>query len=354
MTTATVTIIFILASLQNLLALPAKPDLKPDLIASIQKVQQEHGKKVETSNVVPLSNKNEPTNPESNEIDRDHLNEKDLNQDKDTPPEHFSPESLRQNKMLGFYGYYPPPFPTFAPIPAYYPTLPMEFYGAYPDYSTGYSGGGNFNYNNVNYNPEYNDGEDDVMSRANTKKRPSSGGNHFKNSPIYYIRLPPTPYMFVPGLGYISNPPTIQPLAPVMPTVPTMPTPLPMSPFYNLPINFVSNAKPTGVYQWGAPNVPSPMSAAGFGVPPVGPQNMYQTNPQRPARPSYQRPSYQRPQNNPYSQDSKVTNLKGQFLFNGRPEEIYLLPNLQNPYNSGYYSDPYSYNNYNQGYNGYY
>lgn len=333
MTTAVATtIVFILALSQTLLALPTKPDL----LTSIQKVQQEHGGKKEESTVdVSNDSPKEQNSIDSNEIDRDPFKTPDS-----TLPEPTPTESFRQNKMLGFYSYYPPPFPTFAPVPAFYPTVPMEFYGAYPDYS-----GGNVNYNTQ----DYSDTEDDVMSRANTKRRPSSGGNHFKNSPIYYIRLPPTPYMFVPNLGYISNPPTIQPLAPVMPT-------MPMSPFYNLPINFVSNAKPTGVYQWGAPNVPSMATPPGFGMPPTPSlQNSYPTAPQRPQRPSYQRPPYpQRPQNNPYAQDSKVTNLKGQFLFNGRPEEIYLLPNLQNPYNSGFYPDPYSYNNYNQGYNGYY
>lgn len=304
------TIIFILALLHTLSsALPANSDL----LTSIKKVQQEHGKKVESVE----------KDAKSNEIEAE-----SVMTDNETQPD----TSYRQNKMLGFYGYYPPPYPTFAPIPAFYPTVPMEFYGTYPDFSGG---------NAVNYNSDYSDSEDDVMSRANTKKRPSTGTNHFKNSPIYYIRLPPTPYMLVPGLGYISNPPTIQPITPIMPT------PLPINQFYNLPLNFVSNAKPTGIYQWGTPSTVPTMSSPGFGMPP----NNYQTpqRPQRPYRP-YQRPT----PNNPYGQDSKVTNLKGQFLFNGRPEEIYLLPNLQNPYNSGYYTDPYSYNNFNQGYNSYY
>ncbi|CRK94924.1 CLUMA_CG008415, isoform A [Clunio marinus] len=44
----------------------------------------------------------------------------------------------------------------------------------------------------------------------------------------------------------------------------------------------------------------------------------------------------QRPYNtqrpvNPFIQESKVTNLKGPFLFNGRPEEIFLLQNTFNP-----------------------
>lgn len=272
------------------------------------------------------------------------------NEEIDQPRPILMPEmSMRQNKMFGFYGY----IPAFAPIPAYYPTLPA------PDYFSDYSYYG------------YNDDDDDVMSRANTKKRP----NQFKNSPIYYIRLPPTPYMFVPGVGYISQPPTYQPMAPIIPpVVPAMPAmPGPTSPFYNLPLNFMANGKPTNIYQWqGNPGGPTQMPTNQFGMQlpnqfGMSPQASYnpqiaqqpmpsppqpQQPPQRPHKPY--RP-YPRPQNN-YMQDSKVTHLKGPFLFNGRPEDIYLLSNfqnLQNPYNAGYYPDPYSYNNYNP-YNSYY
>lgn len=282
--------------------------------------------------------------------------ESNENDDSDQRPDLMHEMSMRQNKMFGFYGY----IPAFAPIPSYYPTLPPTDY--FSDYS--YYG--------------YNDEDEDVMSRgAGTKKRP----NQFKNSPIYYIRLPPTPYMFVPGVGYISQPPTYQPMAPIIP--PVVPTMSPMhgatSPFYNLPINFMANGKPTNIYQWqgntqtGAmpgnqygmqmPNQFGMQAPTTFGMPQQsynpqqGPQQMPspvpQQQPQRPQHKPY-RP-YPRPQNS-YMQDSKVTHLKGPFLFNGRPEDIYLLSNfqnMQNPYNAAYYPDPYSYNNYNP-YNSYY
>jgi hypothetical protein len=158
------------------------------------------------------------------------------------------------------------------------------------------------------------------MSRtAGNRKRP---GN-FKNSPIYYIRLPPVPYSFVPGLGYISNPPSYTPMLPPQP---------PSSIFYNLPLDFISNGKPTNIYQWGAP--PQPSSSMGWGSP------AYAQPPHQPQfSPSYQRPQrpYQQRPMNPYLQESKVTNLKGQYLFNGRPEEIYVLPQSaypQSPYPS--------------------
>lgn len=52
------------------------------------------------------------------------------------------------------------------------------------------------------------------------------GGQHqqdyrkkYDDSNIYYIRLPPTPYMFVPGLGYVSQPPKYSPPPPFVPLI---------------------------------------------------------------------------------------------------------------------------------------
>lgn len=215
---------------------------------------------------------------------------------------------LRQNKMIGFYPFNAVPFgyPAYT-APVFYP---QEFYD---DFASFYGGGF---------------GEDEeLMSRASpsNRRRPASGS--FKNSPIFYIRLPPTPYMFVPGLGYISQPPTYTPMTPAPPV------PQPISPFYNLPLDFISNGKPTNIYQWGSP------------APQFNPQPQYmQPSPQYGAYPSYQqrpqRPYGQRPPQNPYPQESKVTNLKGPFLFNGRPEEIFVLRNSYNPSYNSLYSDP--------------
>lgn len=209
--------------------------------------------------------------------------------------------SNRQNKMFPFYSpFYS--YPSQASYPSY-PSYPSQFYYPpefYEDFAAYYGG----------YGAE----EEEIMSRTNAGPRRRPAGN-FKNSPIYYIRLPPTPYMFVPGFGYISQPPTYSTMVPP-------PPPPPVSPFYNLPVNFLANGKPTNIYQFGAP-----AAAPQFGYP-------YPQTPVPPMRP--QRP-YQRPMNmNPYLQDSKVTHLKGPFVFNGRPEEIFLL---QNSFNS-LYSDP--------------
>ncbi|KAH0945960.1 hypothetical protein HN011_009273 [Eciton burchellii] len=93
----------------------------------------------------------------------------------------------------------------------------------------------------------------------------------YQESDIFYIRLPPTPYMFVPGLGYISQPPTystsalkpqlalipqllqlphVRPAQPVQPVQFQLPSPQSTNPLIKLPIDFVSNGKPTSVYQW--------------------------------------------------------------------------------------------------------
>lgn len=164
--------------------------------------------------------------------------------------------------------------------------------------------------------------EDEIVSRMSpvgNRRRPTTAS--YKNSPIYYIRLPPTPYMFIPGLGYISQPPSYAPMASV---------PQPISPFYNLPLDFISNGKPTGIYQWGSPsnelNPQYVQHSTQF--------DLYPSYHQRPQRPSYS----QRPIGslNPFNQKSKVTNLKGPYIFNGRPEGVYLLRNSFNPI----YPDP--------------
>ncbi|XP_015590899.1 uncharacterized protein LOC107265695 [Cephus cinctus] len=124
-----------------------------------------------------------------------------------------------------------------------------------------------------------------------TEGRTPGNRKRYQESNIYYIRLPPTPYMFVPGLGYISQPPTystapLRPqLAPLRPYRPQSIYQPSINPFINLPIDFVSNGKPTSVYQW-------------------------QSSAFKPSK---------RP-------ESQVANLdKGPYFFNGRPTSLYLL-----------------------------
>ncbi|XP_076038688.1 uncharacterized protein LOC143023906 [Oratosquilla oratoria] len=54
--------------------------------------------------------------------------------------------------------------------------------------------------------------------------------HHVTNSPIFYIRLPPSPYVYVPSLGYISPPAT-------------------NFNFLRPNVNFLTNGKPVGIYQ---------------------------------------------------------------------------------------------------------
>lgn len=122
------------------------------------------------------------------------------------------------------------------------------------------------------------------------------------NSPIYYIRMPPQPYMFIPGLGYVSQPPLHH-----------------MSQFLNVPVSFVANGKPSTIYQWSGgleqfpgatiPSQPLPI------LPPITP-------PKPKPKPQPPKPA-----------DSTVHHLPGKFQFNGKPEDIYVL---RDSYNSLY------------------
>lgn len=234
------------------------------------------------------------------------------NQDTDTTVKEETtsakPKSRRQNKALNFLGYFP------------------SYLSSGLDYSEDEDDDVHFGVSDDGFVDD--DLSRTIPSRRRQQSKKKNGGNKFPNdninslqydnSPIFYIRLPPTPYMFVPGLGYVSQPPSIGP--PMAPPVP----PQVADPFINLPLDFVSNGKPTGVYQWaGAPGYPGPqVDPFGYGPPP---------QPLMPIpRPSYNPPSYKpKP-----PQNSKVTNLKGQYLFNGKPnDQVYVL---RDTYNSIY------------------
>lgn len=268
----------------------------------------------------------------------------------------------RRAKMINYFGYYPgyfgnpaaPPNPHAAFMAPYTPQLSDFYQFPYGTIAPVYSyngllgdgtGGGGISSddsygsdetqstaNDVDSNES--DYDENIFSRAN-RRRPSKGGP-LRNSPIFYIRLPPTPYMFMPTPvpQYNFNPSPYQ--NPYMQN-PYMqqPPPPPPNPFINVPVNYMSNAKPVGVYQY----------QTGYQQPQAGPAmrfpslNGYGPNPVR-QRPSYSAASAAAAAtgngyNNP---DSKITHLKGPFIFNGRPEDIYLLQNLQTtPYNANFF-----------------
>ncbi|XP_050683590.1 uncharacterized protein LOC126978640 [Leptidea sinapis] len=218
--------------------------------------------------------------------------------------------SNRRNKALNLFGYFP------------------SFLSSGLDYTEDDDEDVRFSVNDDNF-------DDDDLSRTipsrrrQQNKKKNGNGDSFQNdninslqydnSPIFYIRLPPTPYMFVPGMGYVSQPPSLGPMAPMLPNM------APQDPFINLPLDFVSNGKPTGVYQWnGAPGYPqAPQMTDPFGYGP----------PMMPSRPNFNAPSYpQKPA--PAPSNSKVTNLKGPYVFNGKPSDsVYVL---RDTYNSIY------------------
>lgn len=122
----------------------------------------------------------------------------------------------------------------------------------------------------------------------------------YQESNIFYVRLPPTPYTFVPGFGYISQPPAYS-TASLKPQIPLItelfqlpyvrpverPQPVPqqiINPFIKLPIDFVSNGKPISVYQW------------------------------------QKKPTNKKPTDSPIT---NLDNLSADFVSNGKPTSIY-------------------------------
>lgn len=173
--------------------------------------------------------------------------------------------------------------------------------------------------------------EQQVMdARLSSRARP---GKPAADSPVYFIRLPPQPYVYVPGYGYVSQPTRLEP--------PPF-TQRPHSPFMNLPLGYVSNGKPVGVYTLSQ----QPQHHHDVQYRPQqqyqyhNQQQQQQQRPQPAARPKpNRRPQVQpvqvvqqQPQMPPPQEvvgmpaDSPVYDLdKGPYAFNGRPSDAYLL-----------------------------
>lgn len=170
--------------------------------------------------------------------------------------------SDRKSKALNFYPYQLPQIlPYGLPPGLYYPQDKEGSEGAYPT---------------------------DWLSRTEPFKKNTA----LLDSPTYYIRLPPNPYVYVPGMGYVSRPPSLSDPEVMegnkVQRPPETGNEIFDDPFYRLPIKFVSNGKPVSVYQ--LPNgqtIPKP--------------------------------------------ESNLINLnKGPYVFNGKPGEIYLLAQIYN------------------------
>ncbi|XP_069985326.1 uncharacterized protein [Penaeus vannamei] len=123
------------------------------------------------------------------------------------------------------------------------------------------------------------------------------------NSPIFYIRLPPNPYVYVPGLGYVS----------------------PNSNSYNFvrpDVDFVNNGKPSSIYHF----KPSPATPTTTPAPTTTtttttttPAPTTTTAPAKPVRPL------------PTKKPSPITWLAGPWFFNGRPSNMFIFNSPHNP-----------------------
>ncbi|KAL1452707.1 hypothetical protein WDU94_006911 [Cyamophila willieti] len=194
--------------------------------------------------------------------------------------------------------------------------------------------------------------EDEVMSRArptgNNKKK-------YENSPIYYIRIPPSPYVHVPGYGYVSETPSLKPPPQVVQNDPP-----PNKHTYNHqnPNNY-NQQNPNNYnqqnYMQNQPNYDYNNNNYMSNL--MGAMSNYMNFNPAPAANNYY-PTYQNPltnlayQNDEYAngamypantfplnaagahnkyQNSPVYNLPLQFLANGKPTNIYTMPNEIQP-----------------------
>lgn len=164
-------------------------------------------------------------------------------------------------------------------------------------------------------------------NKFDTEERRTDSSN-FEESNIFYIRLPPTPYMFVPGLGYISQPPTysttnLQPLVQAYKR-PGRPKPAYQQsvnrPFIKLPIDFVSNGKPTSVYHWQKKTNKKPTDTPITNLDSLSAD--FVTN----GKPTaiYQWQANAKPTNKP-DHDFVHKLDKGPYEFNGKPTSFFLL-----------------------------
>lgn len=151
------------------------------------------------------------------------------------------------------------------------------------------------------------------------------------DSEIHYIRLPPVPYSYVHGLGYISQPPIFSPLIlPQFQQNNQKPSSyyLPSKsdvykhplceqdhhhhevqnnrvPVIRVPIDYVSNAKPTGIYEWGT-------------------QSKQEKKPSIILEPPPASSASHNPNVDKQKQDSPIIKLnRGPYFFNGKPQKIF-------------------------------
>ncbi|KAK2711536.1 uncharacterized protein LOC136026140 isoform X2 [Artemia franciscana] len=153
-------------------------------------------------------------------------------------------------------------------------------------------------------------------TQKSKKQKTSTALSKLPNSPIFYIRLPPNPYNFVPGLGYIRTPSVDKNV---------------------LPVDFNANGRPSSLFSLRRPaddflkpsaTVLPPLSAetesdiettTEFATTVTEPQPTTTTTTKPPKK---------------VLTNSKITYIKGNFLFNGRPNAMFTV---HSPYKPDYF-----------------
>ncbi|XP_028048993.2 uncharacterized protein LOC105831416 [Monomorium pharaonis] len=181
------------------------------------------------------------------------------------------------------------------------------------------------------YEIDYNGNSESPAKESRSSDAPKK---YLHESDIFYIRLPPIPYMFVPGLGYVSQPPTyssasLKPQIPLVPQVvqlhhvrPVRPQPASqqtVNPFIKLPVDFISNGKPTSVYQWQKKPGKKPTDSPIMNLDNLSADFVNNGKPTS----IYQWQANLRPVKRP---DDALNNLDmGPYTFNGKLTSVYLL-----------------------------
>ncbi|KAK7071518.1 hypothetical protein SK128_013300, partial [Halocaridina rubra] len=120
------------------------------------------------------------------------------------------------------------------------------------------------------------------------------------NSPIFYIRLPPAPYVYMPGLGYVSpNTNTFK--------------------FVRPDLDFVNNGRPSSIYHYkGSNTTTTPKPTTTTETTTITPSSTTTTTTEKPSEPN-KKPN------------SNITWLPGPWVFNGRPSNIFIFSSPHKP-----------------------
>ncbi|XP_068247409.1 uncharacterized protein [Palaemon carinicauda] len=143
-----------------------------------------------------------------------------------------------------------------------------------------------------------------VKEAVTTTERPKV--NHaVTNSPIYYIRLPPSPYVYMPGLGYVSpNANTFK--------------------FVRPEVDFVNNGRPSSIFHFKGDSFTTPKTTTTSTTTTTTtttttPAPITASTTSKPVKPS------------PTKKPSSIHWLSGTWMFNGRPSNLFIFNSPNNP-----------------------